>query len=443
MALTFPDVKLIELNYADPPKLRPPPKQIGTAPAMSREVWSAEQTFTVDAKGGLSADDMPDFKGPHPLIELTDASNTNGVALVTLDLTFVDVTEFFKAYQRPDDAQEYKDDHKEKVEWRALGFTPGNPLIWHVSIPEACTSASKMGCLVFFRPSNQQYQRLDQLQDEYGELVRYLLAPMTLDAEVVKHVLRLDLARRSDRLSLVGVDGEPRLFDLLRSGFEQALARSKKKVIILQPWPMNVSFGAAASSDLPDHCDAVLNLLWAKQLVGKGQSEATRRRLGIAGFSAGRHALWSTLDLNLDDVDEVYAFDAGDYRAGRVIDWFKGAATKTQPAGRKRKLRLTGSPLADRSQVPIVTRNAAVKSAIGSTNADVTAEPADVVDYRAPGINLKWDYVLSGLDALATAAKEKTESALGRAASARVTSSPGTAASPRRIRRDHRSSRRS
>ncbi|WP_437971219.1 hypothetical protein WMF04_18825 [Sorangium sp. So ce260] len=275
-----------------------------------------EQPYDVVAGGTmLEAANIPAYVKGHPLVDTKVMANVNGAALAQIRTEFVNITPFWMAYAAF--ASEYVAEHQPgDPELVALGYTGGKPLIWFATVPAACAAppAPGVGCLVFFRPTNYAYTRIDDAHHEMFGLNRYLLKPVD---EPFADVWRRDVFRPDP-------DAGNNPFVYLRAGFEDALSRSHKSVVILHPWPSGSDFGAAISASLPALAGGALRLLWAEQRLGRNRGAIQLGRLGIAGYSSGGLSLWAALTSNKQRVSEVYAFDARgtSSNGGTAIQWF-------------------------------------------------------------------------------------------------------------------------
>jgi hypothetical protein len=254
-----------------------------------------------------------------------------------------------------------------------LGATGATPIIWFASIPDACLHCTNgfASCLVFFRPENYIYTQVNQ-PHQMAALARYLLKPKEAD----------DATAQSWERDYIAGDG----YNLIRCGFEDALARSQRAVVMLHPWPSGTAFGGAAGSELPALCSGALRLLWADQHIFRGTANVRLGRLGISGFSRGGGSLWPALTSNIGRVDEVYAFDCvgTDTSAGTIVQWYN-----SRPEAR---LRMVGGAYN-------VAKHQAIYRTIQATNGvtgpltHVTAIPESNEGY-APRGNPLWDHVL-------------------------------------------------
>ncbi|WP_437276071.1 hypothetical protein WME90_33155 [Sorangium sp. So ce375] len=349
---------------------------VGRVGPMSHPVLQVEQPYDVVAGGTmLEAANIPAYVKSHPLVDTKVMANVNGAALAQIRTEFVNITPFWMAYAAF--ASEYIAEHQPgDPELVALGYTGGKPLIWFASVPAACAAppAPGVGCIVFFRPESYTYTRIDEAHHQMFGLNRYLLKPVD---DLFAEVWRIDRFRPDP-----ADNNNP--FVHLRAGFEDALSRSQKPVVILHPWPSGSDFGAAIGASLPALAGGALRLLWAEQRLARNRGAIQLGRLGVAGYSAGGLSLWAAFASNRQRVSEVYAFDARgtSSNAPAVIQWFNARSDAV--------LRMTGGYQ--------LTANEGIRISIeklaGGPVARVTATPPDSKAYEA-GKNPLWDHVIA------------------------------------------------
>ncbi len=350
--------------------------QVGGVAPLEMEVLRAEQAFDVTG-GSIAAAEAPPFGAAHPLV--ASEIRPGAPPSVRIHTQFVNITPFWTAYARF--ADDYLDGRDPRVDLVALGHTGGDPKIWFASVPEACVAppSPALGCLVFYRPSGATYDRIDQEHDMFG-LNRYLLKAVEDPSAI---------AWKRDKFVQNPETGAPWLW--IRCGFEDALARSGKPVVMLHPWPSGLKYGSATSAALPSLAEAAIRLLWAEQRVGRERLGIHLGRLGLAGFSAGGLPLFEALAQNRARVDEVYAFDARGVaeRTALLAAWMSERPSAC--------LRMTGAYQLE--------ANAAVVKAIAQKprgrelSERVTALPQSTAAYE-PGANPHWDYALEDFPAL-------------------------------------------
>lgn len=344
---------------------------VGSVSPMSAEVLRAEQPFTVvDGGTRLEAEFLPEFLQHHPLIDTKSIANVNGAVLAQVYTDFVNIGPFWKAYADDPHLAVYNQEHHPQTELVALGYTGGDPKIWFASIPDTCLIPpnTEMFCLVFFRPENDPYSRIDQ-QHSMFRLNRYLLSQVPGDTNPAK----ADVFRPQS-------NNKPYIW--LRCGFEEALHTSRIPVVMLHPWPNVVDYGHATTNRLPGLAHAALRLLWAQGHIAVNRADVRLGRLGIAGYSAGGLAMWQALRNNKPHVRELYVFDAVGTPAnkGHGVQWLG-----LHPSNR---LRMTGGAQ--------LVSNEAARRLVEQTGGDLpgrfTAVPPDAMAYRL-GINPHWDNV--------------------------------------------------
>ena len=340
----------------------------------SEVVLSAAQTYTVVNNGTeLDPDFDPAFLQQHPLIDTKTLATGNGAVLAQIHTEFVDIREFWRRYSAADiaskaDADLYKRDHDAAAtDLVPLGFTSGDPKIWLITAPIslAFPDRSDISALVFYRPANDAYSRIDQVQSMF-RANRYLL-PQIPGSTVVEE---------SDQFR----DG----YVWLRAEFEKAVSAAKRPVVLLQPWPSNTNFGLATSRQLPELVNAAIRLLWTLKIIAVDRAGVRLGRLGISGYSAGGVAMWQSLANNGKAVRELFSFDANDTAANaeRAIRWFR-----SNPDNR---LRMSGGLH--------IAANRAIEQAILKLDPGaatrVSAAPRSRADFAA-GVNPYWDHVVA------------------------------------------------
>ncbi len=345
----------------------------GRAPAMIETVLQAQQEFDVTLNGtALQPVGIPAFGGgPHPLVDTKSASGAAGATVIRIHTEFVDISKFWTAYASR--TGEYAADHVAGTTLVPLGFTGGTPRIWFASVADAAASSSKaeVSCLLFCRPSNYTYTKIDQKHHMNG-LNRYLLRPTT-DPNAPIH--------KREKFMLEP-DGKPYVW--VRAGFEHAMTQSGKAIVMLHPWPSGASFGSAATKRMPNLAGAAIRFLWGRGNVGAQVAGVRLGRLGVSGYSAGGLGLWGAFANNVSRISEVYAFDAVNTstHAGGVSAWFR-AQTK---AGANPCLRM-GSGNSIATHVGI---RRTIEQAMGGPQPGVTVIPDSAKDY-AKGANPIWD----------------------------------------------------
>jgi hypothetical protein len=350
----------------------PPQQPQMDVPPQQHEVLRIDQPFRVEDGTKVVPESIAAYKGAHPLVNVAAAANKNGVAVISLRTTFVNITPFWAAYAQH--WSYYQKEHEPGTSLCVLGYTQGTPLIWFASIPDICqtSSMSSIATLVFFRPASYPYTAVNQ-PHQMSALARYLLAP--------KSDLSAPYWERDY------IDGTQR-YNLIRCSFEKSLVESKKAVVMIHPWPSGARFGEAINPGLPGLLNAALHLLWAEQRIGRGVSQVHLGRLGLSGFSRGGDGLWPALRSTIQRTDEVYGFDAtgtADY-AGTIVQW-----AMSRPESR---LRLVGGAYRMVANESIVRT---VKQMAGITSPDplprVTTVPLTEDGWKQ-GDNPYWDHVV-------------------------------------------------
>jgi hypothetical protein len=313
----------------------------------------------------------------HPLVETHAAAGVNGAALIRLRTEFVNITPFWLAYA--EESAEWVSEHHAKAGLVALGYTGGDPKVWFASFTDACLAPPNAGmsCLVFYRPATSYtYTRVDQVHSMFG-LNRFLLK--SVDDPHADYWKR-DIFNRHDPQDARNI------YAWIRCGFEDALDRCGKAVVMLHPWPSGLAYGDAAGAKLPGLCEAAIRFLWAEQRIAKNRGAVHLGRLGLSGYSAGGLTLWGALGANADRVDEVYSFDARGAKgaAASVIQWFN------QKPGARCLRMSSGHQFMAHGAIKL-----GIEKLSGATKR-VSADPPSAKGYDA-GVNPLWDHVLSEL----------------------------------------------
>jgi len=355
----------------------PNPEQPGqtiNAPARALEVLRVDQSYTV-VGGALVPVANPAYQGPHPLIETDKAASGSGVAVLIIHTTFVDVDALYRAYAGTHD---YYLSHKDpNVDIFALGYTGGTPLLWLASIPRAARSPSgtRASALVFFRPASYAYNRINQPHSS-ARLLRYLLAPIPTSPNYWEWDFQ-----------------DPTRYFYIYCGFDDALLRSNRAMVMLHPRPSGTLYGNAASNMLHSLTAAAMRFLWARRLIYQNRGGVTLGRLGISGFSRGGDGLFSALGGSMSKVDEVYLFDCNGSanNSGRVVQWYDSRDKAPGVTGAPR-LRMAGGAYNINLYQSIL---ASIKVLRGKNlvPANVTAAPDSDAMYTS-GNNPVWEWVI-------------------------------------------------
>ncbi len=351
----------------------PPPAIPVDAPAMAHQTLRIEQKLEV-VNGKVRVVSDPRWGGKHPLVKLTTATSNNGVTLVRLRTRFVDITPLWEAYAA---GWSYYTQHRDpKMRLRVLGYTGGKPLIWFASFPKSLEQHSfrMPGALVFFRPANYAYTRVDQ-PHQMGALIRYLTKPVPGSSVYFEEDHH-----------------HPSQYFYIRCGFEDALARADRPVVMLHPWPSGSGFGHAQTRKLRALARDAVRYLWADQHIYRDQKVTGFGRLGLAGFSLGGAGTFGALGSAPDKIDEVYLFDCtgSAHARGTITRWF---LSRSKSPGRTGSpcLRMAGGAYNINTYASI---RDAVAAALGKTTvSDVTATPSDATGWDA-GANALWDHVI-------------------------------------------------
>jgi hypothetical protein len=346
----------------------------------------------------------------HPLLTTVRNSAASTAEAVVYDITvnseFVDLTEHWKhvtTAQATCKAEPfscwsaYERLHEPGTELVVLGRTTGNPLIWLAVVPRAARTSAVVSTFVFYRPTFYSYSKLDEpLHGSHGmyAIGRYLLRPRTPDPGVWWAWDRLHKITDA-QLATVNTVQNPvsQFYDRLCAGFENAVHRSNKAVVLLYPLPDQLDFGAAAGN-LTLLVRNVLALLAARGKVGVGQSEVQAGKLALGGYSAGGPALWQAFQSNKSSLHELYSFDANDAQgqAASLAQW----AWETSNF----RLRLAGGFAQSMTTHELIARTVRDRLALPGRKASggqVTVHPGSPTFYNAlpAGGGRWWDHAFS------------------------------------------------
>jgi hypothetical protein len=342
-----------------------------SAPRMTAVVLDATQMYAV-ANGQLSARTIADYGGPHPLVAIRSA--TARLVTVVVRTEFVDLSAFWAKFALYWDY--YLAEHTAGTTTYVLGFTGGAPLLWLAIVPDAMATFTRpfTSCLVFYRPNNYAYSRIDQKHDS-SAIGRYFLTPKPDSNAAAKYW-------ECDHIDYDPARADP-LFNQMRCQFEQALFESQRALVMLHPWPSGSWFGVAQQAGLSGACQLALRFLWSKGAICKNVAGVQLGRLGLSGFSRGGDALWSALVANASKVREVYAFDctSTDSNVDAICRWFQSSDSNF--------LRLTNGTLNFALYAKI--QNRLDPKHVGSK---ITVVPESAAEY-APGNNSVWEHFIS------------------------------------------------
>lgn len=372
----LPDTtKTIELHARFTAHLRAVKVGTATIAAQSHQTLRIDQNLEV-TDGHVRALSHPEWSGKHPLVLVSSSTAGNAVTKIHLRTRFVDITPLWQAYA---DSWKYYQAHREPdARLRVLGFTGGAPQIWFASYAKSLerNSFRRPGALVFFRPANYKYTRVDE-PHKMGALIRYLTKPKP---------------GTSRHWEEDHQNADPDKYFYIRCGFEAAVVQANRPLVMLHPWPSGSSFGLAQTRKLRGLARDAVRYLWADQHIYREQKVTGFGRLGVAGFSLGGGGVFSSLGLGNDKIDELYLFDCtgSSHSRGIITQWFLSRRKKPGHGGTP-CLRMAGGAY------NINTYNSirdAIAAALGKTTLpEVTVTPRDETMYD-PGHNPMWEHVI-------------------------------------------------
>jgi hypothetical protein len=388
------------------------------------EVLSANQTYTV------SGSDLTESTATlgagatvtkHPLITLTKEpsgrarlratpAGTTSVGTLTVftvrvNTDFVDATEHWRnmmgasttCMAEPascwDVVKRFQPPGTELI---VLGFTVGNPVVWFVVVPGACTNADTVSTLVFFRPATYAYSTFDDPQ--HAKLAMFLIGRYLVTARAPDPGVWWAWDRYHDITAdqWTTVNQAPsQHYDWLCAGLSDALRKSGKPTTLVLPLPSGSDFGAAQSARLPSLLASIRALLFARGKIGIGEPSITEGRLALSGYSRGGVGLFSCLNANKAHVQEVYCFDCNDddKHVNDIAQW----AFETSNF----KLRLAGGLDSHVTNNDVVARAVTQRVAMAArtaTGGEVTTHPASPSTFygaAAAGGSSWWNHVFA------------------------------------------------
>ncbi len=235
---------------------------------------------------------------------------------VTIDLTFLDVTDFvrknaptgggrvtIRTYDGAPSLFSTVPHYGGRL--RLLEYTDGKPVAWAVLLPPAITpTIDKIHTLLYFRPVGPRYKDTDDV--DFNSLVRFLADPL-----------------RSNPFYTQPSPGDWSPWPLC--GWERQVCEAGKPVILVNPLPHGPDHGDAPTAKLPGLLDSLVRALWGDGTVGANKnSGVTRGSLLASGFSFGGGAAFQALGANRAAIDQLFLFDPNGFakQVGLVSRWF-------------------------------------------------------------------------------------------------------------------------
>lgn len=259
--------------------------------------------------------------GLHPRLDLADIKGAKGLFRVTIDVTFLDLTERIKRIQPL--FNNFINPSHALCKYRILEFTGGQPTTWALAMAPSITAAGvNANIFLFFR--NEILQKNDNSDDlNYGHLTRYFVSA-------------------TDEGSYIqGSGAGAALHEYPNYGWDHQVAKAGKPAMVFFPFPQITSFGQAAIPATGGNLlKKALLCLWAEKVIAVGSGTGpVLQRLAVGGFSSGTDDLinWCVMDKAGDIVDEVFFFDGKGSKQAmpNFVGWMAKKAN--------RKLRLIGT----------------------------------------------------------------------------------------------------
>ena len=198
------------------------------------QIYRVEQDALIAETAVIIGKDLVDLtRTVHPLIQTVSAANAlSGVAVAELRTEFLDITDHWFANSPSRESALQLMDTEPGNEFVALAATGAQPPLWFAHFPKGVDPGSPdTGVLVFFRPhGHYAYSTAFDLR-HFGrglqDLNRYLLAPK--DHEDVE--IDSQPTRAEERFPFADT------YYPLRIGWQQAVLRSGKQMVVLTPGP--------------------------------------------------------------------------------------------------------------------------------------------------------------------------------------------------------------
>jgi hypothetical protein len=324
----------------------------------------------------------------HPRIKF-GAHGVDQLNLITVDLTFVDVTSpaiaqgLLNKYQadwrnyprrgapsvEPHSGEPEPGDPHHGCTLRILELTAGEPTAWAVVIPAAVKSSiSSFNIIQFFAPAGVAY--LSALNVSSKSPYNTTLPRYTRDPPIWR-----PFRFRSSQIQTDAPLIEPYGY----GGFEGQLAASNKPVLFVIPLsPGEVTRTKRATDPgLMPLLGSLLTALFSDGHIGsESDGVVTVKRLALAGYSAGGTPMLTAFANNTNTTSELYFFDVTEPLPGNAIEkWFKQWKT--------RKIRMiTGAYLTPRIAEAIRDKLAGPSS---DRQGDITFTPESASFYDTPG----------------------------------------------------------
>jgi hypothetical protein len=389
-----------------------PSKKVLADPPMADPGYAGDHRFTLDQslnfsqRYRLTADRMyveaigsPRYGGrPNPLV--SPPEYTGSTVTIRVNTDFVDMTPWWPKYAEGWSA--YESEHRGQASGADVyilgccAAPAAGGSICVAVVPPLARSAAEVGVHVFFRPADDKYERFDQFHPT-GRLQRYLLGPYDDPVANVHPKLR-------DHIE----DGTW----LIRCGFELALAKSSKPIVLLYPSPSGLDFGAFEGATFARMAESALRCLWGneverldaslsrfgQQAIGRNRNIAAQgrvtARLGLSGFSASGPDVTNTWRVNRSRIQELYLIDPiARPDPGELYTWLVKTEPSKPAAYRGRNLRIVWGQEDPNRMVGQAVLASLVASNL-DPNAHVTVWPPDESSYVVPGRTPYFDHVI-------------------------------------------------
>lgn len=285
-------------------------------------------TLTPANKGRFAGDFHPRLS-PQPTMV---ASGKGSIVTITVDLTFIDVTDrclglgrlaaFNKLQPQvtpPPPAQPPAQHYD--VELKLLEYTKGFPVTWAALIPKTMRdngTQKDIPVVVFYRPTGAAYTNSDNVR--LDEFIRYMDDPPPASP------------------FFAGPGGKGWI-PYPNCGWLRQIAECKKAFVFLHPLPHGGSFGDLEGAAFVSLANAAVQALWADNHIGtKVASGLGRGRMIAAAFSFGGDPLFrmlKALGKDVDRIKELFLFDPNGFtdHVGLLTAWFATGGKKLRMVG--------------------------------------------------------------------------------------------------------------
>ncbi|MCA9618976.1 MAG: hypothetical protein KC731_08140 [Myxococcales bacterium] len=317
-----------------------------------------------------------ELKGSHPLL-WHEPEGAEPLRRIAINTEFVDATELWWAVHPSEPAPRFLDptlnprpEHLRVLLWTVgPNISSGKPMIWFAVIPDAALVdvPAEAADLVFMRPppgANSFLYSADAKGFAHKEhktttmwiLARYLLssrsatalqaAPNHSDWRLQEFAHRIQPAQPANPPTLR--DPMDRRLDLRMVfrpvALQESLNQAKKPHLLFLPLGHDATqakprggYHGLVVGGLKDRMGAAMQVLWSTGAIGRSMAappDPKKRKLWIAGHSAGNISMWQCLDKNAEDVERAASIGSqGSVLTGGFSTVTKAAAKRIAAGG--------------------------------------------------------------------------------------------------------------